>query len=454
LEARSENKTFQERRYEQLRRERALGRAALEGYERRRYDELTSGLAEALSGAVDTAYCFEMKDGHMVAEDGEVILDLLQRGLRKDIKLAATDNFYSFLPHRSKAELNNFRQIEAGARGEADANTWVEISTLTEELDNSPQNRDKLIKAAQKPYWGRTMIRVSHWDDEKLHIFTVSSDNLTAAESFDYSGDKSSVSIFKEATRRQLGYDFKAQDSLGMLAEPIELSINDHSWKDLARQIAAEADRIISERFGGRWRQGRPEQEAVDLQKYVESQGQVLTGLLNKEKKLAAESQDYDSYQAKFNKELFNCIALLEERLGTGRAEESIVDYDTAASSAGQLAAAEGRVYDMCGEVVSSTTINTAQQVGSESLIRLIGRPVECPFCDKKVVVPASDLRDGKLYCKDCDLGVDVCTGERFSKHDKSSRPRRSFIDELIEDSQEINRQEALKREQRKAKAA
>jgi hypothetical protein len=39
-----------------------------------------------------------------------------------------------------------------------------------------------------------------------------------------------------------------------------------------------------------------------------------------------------------------------------------------------------------------------------------------CPFCKESVVVPKAELDKGILYCTECDTGVGVCTGKRFSK--------------------------------------
>ena len=72
--------------------------ACINSFEKRRDDELISTLAEGLKGYVNTHYTFEMVDGQLVAEDGEPIEELLLRGLHSDMKMAAEDNFYIFLP--------------------------------------------------------------------------------------------------------------------------------------------------------------------------------------------------------------------------------------------------------------------------------------------------------------------------------------------------------------------
>jgi hypothetical protein len=413
-EAQVGEQTFEQRHFERLRlagTAQEIGRTAVSGYERRRYDEVTSGLTEALSGTVETEYSFELKDGRFVAEDGEPIEELLLRALNKDIKLASRDSFYSFLPQRSRAELDNFRRMQAMARGESACNALVEISPYTQELDTSQGNREKLEKAAQMPAWGRTMVRLSHWDGQQLHILTLSSDNQPAAETFTRGASIPSVQLFKEAARRSLGYSFEAETSGGMLAEVIPLRVNDGSWKQAAKDLVSEADRILAERHGGQWKQGRPEHETVDLQKYVESQTQVLEGLFAAERRLAAQYSDYESYEKAFHNELRKSAALLERRLELGKQDEAIVDYETAAAGAGAWADAAGRTYNMCGLVLTPEQSEAQAQSPFESLMRLMNKKIHCPECSKEVVVPEGDLKEGKLSCAECGYWVDVCTG-------------------------------------------
>jgi len=436
-----------------LRLEKALGRTAIDGYERRRYDEITSGLAEALSGRVETKYSFGLREGRFIADDGEPIEDMLLRALQKDIKVAAHDDFYGFLPHRSRAELDNLRAMQHAAAGHEAYDTQIEISVYNQELDTSEANRHKLQRAAQMPEWGRTMVRLSHWDGEKLNIITMSSDNLPPASE----SAVPSISLFKEAAKRSFGYEFASDDAIGMLAEPIRLKANGGSWKHLAKNLVSEADNILSEKYGGQWLQGRPVSEAIDLQKYVESQEQVLKGLFDAESQLAKGHNSFESYQAAFNKELRKAAALLERRLTLGKTDETIADYQAAAAGAGDWADAEGKSYNMCGMVLGAENTNIVQQTGSESLARLIGQPVECPFCEKKVVVPTKDLEQGKLYCNNCDTGVDVCTGEKFSRNKgrkNTAHNKKSFADELIDGWLAWNRQYDAERQQKKLKQA
>ena len=415
---------FERRRYDALRQSLApeVGRLAVgvyEALEARREDELKSFIVEALKGEVNTHYNFELVNDQLVAKDGEPIEELLVRGLRADVKKATQDPFYKFLPYRSRAELDNFRKVQAMTAGQADYNSILEISAYNEELDTSKENRDKLIQAAQKPYWGRTMVRLSHWDGQQLHIISMSSDNLKNAESFDKAQATSSVLLFKEAAKKEFGYDFRAKNANEMLAEPLTFNVEDDSWKSLANGLVVRADKVLSDRHGGQWHQGRPKEESLNLQNYVDSQPEVISGLMQAERRAANENTNYEDYQKAFEQELFKCIALMELRLRLGKVNEKIVDYESAATGAGATAQSEGRSYDACGIVLNATSTgqhSTASQTGLESLKRLENKPIGCPNCEKKVVVDKKYLEKGQLYCRECGYHLDVCTGKRTFK--------------------------------------
>jgi hypothetical protein len=399
--------TFERRYYEALRRQKLgpeIGRIAVAGLERRRYEEITSGIAEALPGIVKTDYPFELKDGKLVASDGQSIEELLLNGRENDRQIAASDNFYKpFLPQRSEHEIDEFYEQEAMANEEVSYNTLITFSPYSEEYVNS-DTEEKIKKAGQKPQFKRGMLRVSHWDGERMHISTRSIDN-------------SNVDLFRQVAKEQFGYDFIAKDSTQMLGERIRRNIQDESWKDLAGSLTSKADSILSKEFGDVRIQGRTEKEAEDLQKFVESETEIIEGLLKADKHLAQQHSVYEGYKKAFEIKVYDTIALLEKRLELG-AKEKVVDYEAASSGAGAIARAEGRSYDMCGNVLSanSSMAQAANETGFESLARLANKHVQCPFCKESVVVPKAELDKGILYCTECDTGVGVCTGKRFSK--------------------------------------
>lgn len=408
--------TFGERYYAAIRN---LGRVGLglavfenlQSLEKRRYDELTSGLAEALPGVVKTHWAFEPVDGKLVAKDGQTTEQLLINGLHDAIHKANHDSFYiPFLPARARHELDELREQEAMVNGRVNFNTIVTFSPYSEEYDTE-ETKEKLKNAAQDPDWQRAMIRVSHWDGEELHVFTSSSDN-------------SDVSLLRETAKVGLGYEFNAEDSTAMLGERIHLDVRNSAWLDLADSITAQADVILSKRQGGEWHQGRPAAEAKDTQKYIESQTEIIYDLLETEKKLAAGSNSFKEYKKAIDMVMYDHAALLKRRIGMGD-NFSIIDVAAASVAAGNISRANGEVFNMCGYVLEpgSTEAQMAVRTGFESLMRLLGKEVKCPACEKKVVVPANKLLDGRLACKKCGYEVDACTGKVYKK----PKPQKNF---------------------------
>jgi len=443
--------TFEQRYFEAHRRTKLapeIGNLAVhavleKGLEKRQYEEITSGLAEALPGIVSTDYPFELKEGKLVASDDEAIEELLANALRKDIKTASDDEFYArFLPQRSRHELDEFREQQAMANEQADFNTIVTFSPYSQEYD-TPQTRLKLKRAAQEPDWQRGMIRVSHWNGRQLHVFTRSVDN-------------SSVSILRETAKRQLGYEFEAEDSTAMLGERIHLNIAGESWHGLADSLVKHADDILADQRGGKWIQGRPAGEAIDTQKYVQSRQEIVQALLGKGQWLAERCEDFESYKQAFDKEIYNHIALLKF---PGRVEAGaiLIDIAAASSAAGAMARARGEVYNMCGHVIAadSTIAQVAEKTGFESLRRLAGQELRCinPRCRKKVIVPVKDLDAGVLSCNKCGLVLNVCTGEADFDKNKINSPKNNSKKPEAKpetDWQRIKREDRAKRQAEK----
>lgn len=426
----SEN--FNSRYFEAMRRAGVVGlagRTAIRGYqyeelsnyEQRQYDEISSAFVEALAGRVNTHYAFDLKNGHLVAKDGEDIGQLMQRGLEDAYAMAEEDDFFaSFVPQRAQAELAEHQENQKMALGQTDYNTIITFSPHTEELF-STDNMEKLKKAGQKPQYKRSMLRISHWDGQQLHMFTRSIDN-------------SNLELLRTTAKKTLAYEFKANNSTQMLAERIHGNISDSSWVDLADRIVYEADEIMAATRGGKWQQGRSEADAVNLQSYISRNKEIVLELMAVGRRLAQEHSSYQSYKKAFEAEFYNYLALMDMRL-ENKAESCLSDIQASAAAAGALAEAEGRSYDACGMIIGpeGDSEGVAQATGFESLLRLEGKKVTCPECKSKVVVPKDELKAGRLSCSDCGYGIDICTGQKFKKpkQKKVERTEPDFFEEL-----------------------
>jgi hypothetical protein len=400
--------TFRERYFKTAKKQflyQQIGRLSLGELKRRRYDELTSGLAEALPGIVKTEYSFEQRGGRLVAQDGEPIEDLLWRAYDNDLAMAKQDEFYAqFLPQRSYYELQELYEMEAMARGETSFNTIITFSPYSQEYDTSPENHNKLKEAKQMPQWKRAMIRVAHWDGYKLHIATRSIDN-------------SDVALLHETAKRYLQYKFKARNSTEMLGERIHLTLEPKMAQLIPDAISRTADSILAERLGGEWLQGRPAKQAQDMQKYVESNVEIVQNLLATEEQLARRCATFEEYVRTFDQEIYNHLALLKQRLEYG-VNQPLLDIMSASIAAGEISRANGEIFSMCGYILSPNISQNqiALQNSFESLMRLVGKEVKCPACKKMVVISTRKLIENRLACRKCGLEVDACTGKVYKK--------------------------------------
>ena len=381
----------------------AIGRKALElekvhGLEQRHKHELIDGIAEAIPGVVRNLREYQLKEGMLVAEDGQQIEHLLHNGLRVAIKEASLDSFFQpFWPQRARHELDEPRQWQEMADGLADYNTLMVFSPHSEEYA-SPENNNKLKRVGQEPKSKRGMLRVAHWDGNKLNVLVRSIDN-------------SSVDLFKQTAKESLGYEYQAVDSTQMLGERIELHTSEEGALILADKVVRKADQIIAKNLGGRWIQGRNIDEFTDTQQYVESQTSIIENLIQISENLASSSPSYEIYKTAWEEELYNHISLIKQRLLQKNYKE-VVDVSSAAAASGAIASANGESYNLCGFIVSTNSENqTASELGFESVKSLVGKRIACPECKQKVIVPDSKLREGRLSCSECKYEIDACTG-------------------------------------------
>lgn len=214
----------------------------------------------------------------------------------------------------------------------------------------------------------------------------------------------------------------------------------------------AAADEILTEREGGVWLQGRREDDAEDLQKYVEEQSEIVQELFNVGRHLSLQHGSYESFQKAFDGETYNYLMLLEKRLEQKDARP-IKNIQAAARASGAMGRAEGRSFDMCGKILTggnAEAVSMAMKTGFESLLRLADKEIECPECQKKTIVPIRKLQEGRLQCTRCDYEVDVCTG-KVHKESRSKKRAEEYRQPDVFDilSWELRRyaQESVKRE-------
>lgn len=385
----------------------ALRSEQIPGIERRRIDEVVDGIAEALPGIVKNERCYRLENKRLVAEDGCGMEEILLNGFRHALRETAKDSFYnSFRPQRARHELDEARIWQSMANGETDFNTLVVWSPYSEEFC-SDKTIAKLQAAGQAPEHKRAMLKIAHWAGGQLKVLIRSVDN-------------SSVEIIKSATRATTGYTYSAENSTDMLGERQEYNLKASEVYELVDKLVNAADLEISSALGEETRQGRPVQEALNAQKHVQSETQIIDNLLAEGKKLATRCSSYEEYQEKWHSLLHGHTALIKERM-LRQDLRPVVDVDRAAIVAGDLAAVKGESFNMCGLIISANPASETEAGVFESIKSLLGKKVTCPECKEKVVPPTDKLQAGRLCCTDCKYEVDVCTGQVYAKSNKGS---------------------------------
>lgn len=444
MENLNSNEDFERRHYTELRRHvlaPAIGTIALKpempaGYEKRRYEELVDGIAEAIPGVVRNTREYRCIKGVLVAEDGQAFSELLLSGYRYAEHYASLDSFYAdFWTQRASHEIDEAREWQKMADGLTNYNTLITYSPLSEEF-LSPLTINKLETAGQDPKRKRAMIRIGHWDGERLHVITRSIDN-------------SSLETLREASFKTNGYEFIAANSTAMLSERQYQNMNIAQAQILADRIVDEADGLISAELGHETKQGCPVYEAKDTQAYVESQTAILNELIKVGKRLALQHSTFESYEKAWHLQIHKYTALIKERISSGNYGE-IIDIGQAANVAGALAAARGETFNMCGLIISANSeAQPGQNIEFESIKSLSRKKVQCPGCKEKVTVNIKKLEAGRLCCPECKFEVEVCSGKVLNLPSKKNSTK-SGLAKKETDWQRIVREDEEKKLRRR----
>jgi hypothetical protein len=418
--------TFHERYYRNLRNGRAapdIGRLAvgeMDPMDRRFYVEMASGFCEALKGRVDTHYQFDVVKGKIVADDQEPLEIMMNRSLYSALELANNFPEMGFVADRFSAEVNELNDQQLMATGETNYNTLITSSPMTFELAHRP---DLLKSGFQRPDLKRSMVRISHWDGNKMHVFTRSLDN-------------GSLQLFTQAIQEATGHEFTQTHSTDVLNDRIHKTMNLGQVQILLDLVCMIYDRLMYEQTGRRTVQGAVEPDDIDLTKFIESHKEILDSLRSKSVEIAHESASYTDFESRFSRETYNHLAYFDEIL-KGASHYDSVAIGASASDAGARAAERGEVYSICGELLSGAT---ASVIGAESsygvltisarmdivnnMSNRVGRGT-CFNCDKY----DQDLYGCGVYCRSCNkewCRIVLSTGRmpediRFGKKQKQA---------------------------------
>lgn len=398
--------TFVERWYTQARRvacARTLGRASIKetfsGLETRFDVEIASGFTEALKGKVATHYEFDVDDaGNILAPDGEQLGVMMQRARRDAYELVSKDPRMQFVVDRFEEEVRELNEQQRMVRGESGRNTIITFSPYTQELIDQP---DILKAGYQRPELLRSMVRISHWDGQRIHIYTRSLDNST-------------LELLGLTAKDSLGYTFASNNSLGVLGERLHTSSSKGEVESMLSSVCNSFDKHLFSRTGRPSEQGAFAPDNRDLLVFVQAHPEILSNIKSEARHLAKKAKTYEEFEMLFNGCLYKHLALYEKLLDGGvLSAESI---SAQASGAGESASDAGTSYSLCGTVVTGTSgLNALGPLtGFESLMSYSNRLVTCPGkpgqkCGKQVLIKDEHLEQGVLACTACGHVRSIC---------------------------------------------
>lgn len=352
-----------------------LALSAEVGLERRFDVEIASGFSEALNGKVASEYSFDVRDGSVIADDGEPLENMMQRSRRVAYEIASLDADMDFVPLRFEAELDELYLQQSIIRGDETGNTVVTRSPMTMELAHRP---DLLKKGFQRPDLRRSMLRVSHWDGQKMHVLTRSLDH-------------SSLELLDVTTSEVLGHKFEGSSSLEMLNEHILRNMTLEQVHELLNSFCDAYDRNLYAETGKFSSQGAYAPENIDLLRFVEAHPDILANVKKEVSEFSPDCRTYREFETRLNSCLYRHLALYEELLHDGV-------YDTfaigdSASGAGIRAAESGTTYSLCGYLVGS---DLKSELGFQTGFESLG------IVDRQAVVDKLNADKRKGYCLTC----------------------------------------------------
>lgn len=373
-------------------------------------DEVESTIVESLHGRVASEYSFECRNGKIIAADGEVISDLLERAVIEADRMAVEDDYYAdFLPQRTRNELAELHLIESLLGQREGINVVCVVSPYSEEFDDGD---GKLDRAFQRSDCKRAMLRLTYIDGDKVHILT---------RSLDFA----SVHLLALSAKEAMGYTYRAADSTAMQGESIVFRAESLSdIRVLADKFVSVYDALSLQRKGIKTHQGRSISDDANLHLLVSEKCDPIKESVRKELKEAAQSSMHaHEFKQKADAILFNHIALAD-RLIRGQVLGNDISHE--ALTAGTQASIEGTTYNACGVVLDGGNIGAglSAMTGYESLMQLSKKHISCPDCRKKVTVEDKLLKEGILHCTECGNTVDVCGDKEKARRFKESLVR------------------------------
>lgn len=235
-------------------------------YEKRRYNDTVTWLAEVLPGQMCTPFDYHF-DGHeLYADDGSAM------GKVFDDAIQQAENLPGYERRRRRIEKAEYHDMLAMMRGDL-PNSMVVQSDFPPELMESRVDVGG-YNAIRKPTFLRVIIKTSE-NTLRMYSQTLDGSNRQALEQI----------------RERLGYKTEAGELLG---QRMHVELEQHQQYLLVDELTHVYDRSLQQQFGGQWRAGRQDRQHINTYDFVRQQHDLLTAYLVSTRNFDGGENDYN----------------------------------------------------------------------------------------------------------------------------------------------------------------
>ncbi|HET8689965.1 MAG TPA: hypothetical protein VFL81_00830 [Candidatus Saccharimonadales bacterium] len=349
-------------------------------YQRNRTDELTEA-SEKLAAPMYNQFEYRRgPDGELYFE-GQAIGEVFETGVRIAEALTAENpQFYVELVRRH-LEYDEYLSMKAIAYSEGDRPAiMVKISPIPDAVVQGLVDLNAYDRERKK-----TLVRVFERTEEGLRATSVSLDRS------DRDGLRAVAELFGET----ISDDDSSEDILfkSMYAEPWQFADD----VELPRLVRRTYDKVLEDKYGGRWLGGRQDARQTEALQFIESQSDLITEHMTIIRQL---KNDHAS-RGRLERARHNFAAALDRRL-RGEADAGSLD------EAGDIAISRGQTFESDCPTGTNATANSLSALGIGNK-KQVSISKHCPICGAANVVTTIE---GEIISGSCGCKKEICTGK------------------------------------------
>ncbi len=294
-------------------------------YEKRRYFDTVTWLAEVLPGSMRTPFEYSFDGQELYAVDGGKLAEIFDTAVREAEEMPED---LAFELRRRKAEKQEYNEMVDMMRGSL-PNTMVVVSDFPSELMTATKDVGGYNVTRKQ-----TMLRVlAKTPGGTLKMYSQSLDG----------SDRQAL----EALYRHLGHDAQPGELLG---QRMHIELDETEQEFLIDELTGVYDRQLAVRYGGQWHAGQLNGERRNTYDFARSQTDLLNAYLATTNGFTGNKKDYNlaaAMEARFRNHLSRPYSLKHDDYDIGIvAHVMAMDEMT---RAGEKARATGKSYSGCG---------------------------------------------------------------------------------------------------------